>query len=104
MDLLKKNVGKLDRMLRVVFGTGFMLAGLVYLFPPLSYVSLLLGAIWLLTGLLGACPAYSLINIDTCSGVCNLQAQDKGREKSAPQPKPHSAKKQKPIKRKGKKK
>ena len=104
MNLLKKNVGKLDRIMRVVFGTGFILAGLVYFFPPLSYLFLLLGAIWLLTGILGACPAYSLIGINTCSGVCNLQGKEGEKVKESPKPRVSPLKKRKPIKRKSKKK
>lgn len=65
MDLLKKNVGKVDRIFRVVFGAGFLFGGWSYVAAPLSYLLLLVGLILLVTGLVGACPAYSVIGITT---------------------------------------
>lgn len=56
-----KNMGNIDRVIRVV--AGLVLIGL----------ALVGGQIWgwigvvpLLTGLLGRCPAYSLLGINTC--------------------------------------
>ena len=56
------NAGKIDRVLRVVVGLGLL--SLVFVGPhtPWGWI----GAVPLLTGLLGYCPAYSLIGVNTC--------------------------------------
>lgn len=56
------NVGKLDRVLRVV--VGLILIALVFVGPqtPWGWI----GVVPLLTGLFGYCPAYSLLGIKTC--------------------------------------
>ena len=59
------NLGKTDRILRVV--SGALLTGLgFYLAGNVGIVLGVIGAIPLLTGLVGFCPAYSLFKIDTC--------------------------------------
>lgn len=60
--LLKQNVGQVDRVLRVLLGT--VLISLVFFGPqtPLGW----LGIIPLATGLLGTCPLYTLLGINTC--------------------------------------
>lgn len=56
------NEGKIDRVLRVV--VGLVLVALVFTGPqtPWGWV----GLVPLLTGILGYCPAYSLLGINTC--------------------------------------
>jgi len=63
--MLKKNVGSIDRVVRVVVGDA-LLAG--YLFNPGGAWSWLyfIGLIPLVTGLMGSCPAYSLFGLSTC--------------------------------------
>lgn len=58
-----KNVGILDRGLRIVVGLG--LISLVFVGPhtPWGWV----GLVPLLTGLVGMCPLYSVLGIRTCS-------------------------------------
>ncbi len=73
------NVGMIDRLFRVVFGITFITGGLIYLAPPVSYLLLLLGAILVLTGLLGKCPAYSFLGINTCGGMCDLKKMPKSK-------------------------
>lgn len=62
MNLLPRNEHKVERVLRVVLGIGVL--SLAFLGPktPWAY----LGAIPLLTGLLGSCPLYTLFGISTC--------------------------------------
>jgi hypothetical protein len=61
---MPRNVGTLDRAVRLVIGIGVL--GLYgALEPPLRYVTLL-GLIPLGTGLLGNCPMYTLFGISTC--------------------------------------
>ena len=56
------NVGKVDRVLRIV--VGLILIGLVFVGPQTAWGWI--GLVPLLTGLAGRCPAYSLIGVNTC--------------------------------------
>lgn len=60
--VMLKNEGIADRIIRMVVGLG--LISLVFVGPqtPWGWV----GAVPLLTGLVGWCPAYSLFGIKTC--------------------------------------
>lgn len=59
------NLGKTDRIMRVI--SGLLLTGVgVYLIGTLGIALIVVGAIPLLTGLVGFCPAYRLFKIDTC--------------------------------------
>ncbi|MEW8028447.1 MAG: DUF2892 domain-containing protein [Candidatus Thiodiazotropha sp.] len=63
MDLLKKNVGKIDRVIRIVIG--ILLIGNIFygLQSPVGWIGLIL----LLTGLFATCPLYSALSLDTRS-------------------------------------
>lgn len=63
MNLLKNNVGKVDRIVRVILGV--LLIGNVFyaLQNPIGWV----GVILLVTGIFGICPLYSLLGINTKS-------------------------------------
>jgi uncharacterized membrane protein HdeD (DUF308 family) len=65
MDLLKHNVGKTDRIIRVVLGV--LLIGNVFfaLQHPIGW----LGVILIVTGLAGICPLYSLLGMNTKSAA-----------------------------------
>jgi hypothetical protein len=65
MDLFKNNVGKNDRIIRVILGV--LLIGNVFfaLQHPIGW----LGVILVLTGLAGICPVYSLLGINTKSAA-----------------------------------
>jgi hypothetical protein len=56
------NVGGVDRVLRVVVGLGLL--SLVFVGPQTAWGWI--GAVPLLTGLLGYCPAYLPFGIKTC--------------------------------------
>ncbi|HPF35727.1 MAG TPA: DUF2892 domain-containing protein, partial [Candidatus Krumholzibacteria bacterium] len=56
-----RNVGSMDRMVRLVLG-----AALVVWAVAGGPVWAWIGALPLLTGLLGTCPAYSLFGMSTC--------------------------------------
>ncbi|MBS7670502.1 YgaP family membrane protein [Croceicoccus gelatinilyticus] len=56
------NEGKLDRILRVVVGL-FVIA-LVFVGPQTSWGWL--GLIPLITGLVGFCPLYRIVGLNTC--------------------------------------
>jgi len=57
-----KNVGTIDRALRII--VGLALISLVFIGPqtPWGWI----GAILVLTGLVSFCPAYRLLGIRTC--------------------------------------
>ena len=65
MDLLKKNVGKRDRLIRVILGV--LLVGNVFfaLQHPVGWI----GVILLIIGIAGICPLYSLLGINTKSAA-----------------------------------
>lgn len=59
---MMKNEGGLDRILRVVLG--LVLLSLVFLGPqtPWGWV----GLVPLITGLVGFCPLYKIVGLNTC--------------------------------------
>jgi hypothetical protein len=61
---MTRNVGTLDRILRLILGV--VVLGLYgALDPPLKYFTLL-GLVPLATALSGFCPLYALLGISTC--------------------------------------
>ena len=64
--MLAKNVGSVDRALRIIVGLA-LLAGF-FLNRDGAYSWLyLIGIVPLATGLMSRCPAYSIFGIRTCS-------------------------------------
>jgi Inner membrane protein YgaP-like, transmembrane domain len=61
--VMKKNVGRIDRVLRIVIGLVIIGAGVYYH----SWWGAI-GALPLLTAVVGWCPPYALLGIDTCKG------------------------------------
>ena len=60
--MFKTNVGNVDRVLRIVLGLvliGLTLSGTIGVWGWIGLVPLA-------TGLMGSCPAYRLIGLDTC--------------------------------------
>jgi len=65
MNLFKNNVGKVDRIIRIVLGV-LLVANVFYaLQNPIGWI----GVILLITGIVGICPLYSLLNINTKSAA-----------------------------------
>ena len=61
---MTRNVGRLDRALRLIVGV--MVLGLYgALDPPIKYFTLL-GLVLVATALSGFCPLYALFRINTC--------------------------------------
>lgn len=60
-EALKRNMGPVDRILRVIIGIGLIL--LVFVGPktPWGWIGLLP----LVTGLIGFCPLYAIVGIST---------------------------------------
>lgn len=61
---MKKNVGTLDRALRVLFGLA-LLAFAFFSGHPYAWIGYI-GIVPLLTALVGNCPLYSLFGISSC--------------------------------------
>lgn len=63
---MKVNVGGIDKLLRIV--AGIVLLSLVFVLKNESGLWLwgLIGIVPLATGLLGWCPAYTLVGLNTC--------------------------------------
>jgi hypothetical protein len=59
---MKKNVGSVERVIRVIAGIAILSLAFVGPQYPWAY----LGIIPLATGLMGWCPAYTLSGISTC--------------------------------------
>jgi hypothetical protein len=60
--MFRTNVGKADRLLRILVGA--VLVALVFVGPKTPWGWL--GLIPLITGLLSSCPLYSLMGMSTC--------------------------------------
>ena len=60
--MILKNEGTVDRVLRVILGA--VLLSLVFVGPQTAWGWI--GLIPLITGLVGTCPLYSAIGINTC--------------------------------------
>ncbi|MCA1951799.1 MAG: DUF2892 domain-containing protein [Hyphomicrobiales bacterium] len=62
-----RNVGMLDRALRVILGLVLLAFALGYIAPGTGYNWLgWIGIVPLLTALFGYCPAYTLFGLSTC--------------------------------------
>jgi hypothetical protein len=59
---MKRNIGQKERILRIVVGIG--LISLAFVGPASPWF--FLGVVPLLTGLVGWCPPYALLGINTC--------------------------------------
>lgn len=63
--MFAKNVGSVDRMLRIV--VGLVVLSLFFVYPDASWRYLaLIGIVPLLTGLFATCPLYSILGISSC--------------------------------------
>ena len=67
---MKTNIGKMDRVIRIIVGVGILGAG--YYFK--SWWSLV-GMVPLLTAFVGFCPAYIPFGLSTCGLKSNLPDQ-----------------------------
>ncbi|MBW8849364.1 MAG: DUF2892 domain-containing protein [Xanthomonadales bacterium] len=61
---MQKNVGSVDKILRIVVGLG-LLSLLFVLDAPMKYLGLI-GLVPLATSLMGWCPLYTLLGVNTC--------------------------------------
>ncbi|NIQ02938.1 MAG: DUF2892 domain-containing protein [Nitrospinaceae bacterium] len=59
-----KNVGTLDRLIRIMFGTGMIFQGVI-MGHAAGCVLAIAGLVPLISGLSSKCPIYKAININT---------------------------------------
>lgn len=63
--MFAKNVGTVDRIVRIV--VGLVLLSLFFIYPDASWrYYTLIGIVPLLTGLFSTCPLYSMLGISSC--------------------------------------
>jgi hypothetical protein len=60
--MFKKNMGGVDRGLRIAIGVLLIISAAVGALGAWAYV----GIVPIVTGLIGNCPAYSIVGIKTC--------------------------------------
>ena len=65
LKMLEKNMGKIDRAVRLVAGVALIAAATTGSAGAWAY----LGIIPVFTAIIGSCPAYTLLRIRTCK-VC----------------------------------
>ncbi len=67
---MKPNEGTIDRGLRVVLGIIALVAAFMWLGASsgtiLGILAAVVGAVLLITGVVGFCPAYAIVGLKTC--------------------------------------
>lgn len=67
---MKKNMGSTDKTIRLILAALFAVLFFTKVVTGvLGFVLLALGAIFVLTSLVGYCPIYSLVGLNTCPVV-----------------------------------
>ncbi|WP_331254771.1 DUF2892 domain-containing protein [Methylobacterium currus] len=60
------NIGTIDRSLRIVLGLALLISAYDVLTGVWVWLAAAIGAVLMVTALIGTCPAYSLLGISTC--------------------------------------
>ena len=60
--MFARNEGMVDRALRVILGIVLIVMALRGMYTPWTWI----GVVPVITGLLGSCPLYSVLGINTC--------------------------------------
>jgi len=69
---MSSNVGTVDRIVRVVVGLLLIAFAIPLGFPQTGWNWIgWIGVIPLITGVLGMCPAYSLVGLSTCPAIAH---------------------------------
>jgi hypothetical protein len=64
--MFKTNVGGIDRALRILVGAALLIWFFVDQGQGFWHYAKLIAIVPLLTGLVGSCPAYTLLGLSTC--------------------------------------
>lgn len=62
---MKVNESNVDRIIRVVVGAGLAYAGFSSLLGSWSWLGIVFGVVFILTGAVGFCPLYTLFKFKT---------------------------------------
>jgi hypothetical protein len=74
----EKNIGTLDRIVRIVLALILFAAyGMGYVRGILGYIVLIIGLILILTGVFGSCLIYSLLGMSTAKKTVQTAPPDK---------------------------
>lgn len=64
---MKQNMGSTDKTIRLILATLFAVLFFTNIVTGIfGYVLLALGAIFVLTSLVGFCPLYAIVGLNTC--------------------------------------
>jgi len=63
---MKKNEGPVDRAIRIILGIVLLALGIFVLTAIWQILAIVIGAIFLITGLTGFCALYTVFGINTC--------------------------------------
>ncbi|MDZ7650814.1 MAG: DUF2892 domain-containing protein [Cytophagales bacterium] len=64
---MKKNMGSVDRVIRIILAAIFAVLYFTETVPgTLGLVLVILGAVFLLTSVISFCPLYALVGLNTC--------------------------------------
>ena len=64
---MTKNIGSIDRILRLIIGAALVAAALGLFGVAYQSVWAWIGVVPLVTALVGSCPLYSILGMSTCS-------------------------------------
>jgi len=75
--LWQKNVGPMDRCLRICIGITLIIVGAFYVKGTMGTVLFILSVPLILSAIFGVCPGYSILGVSTkdlicCSEYCGL--------------------------------
>ncbi|HHE71503.1 MAG TPA: DUF2892 domain-containing protein [Chloroflexi bacterium] len=79
---MKRNIGELDRLLRTILGVYGMLLGFLFIQGVAGTVLGVLSLVVLITGLIGHCAVYTLLDISTADTEQPLE-ESASEQKSA---------------------
>ena len=79
---MKKNVGGIDRVLRLIIGVVLVIVGPLLFCGVWSWVLTIIGVVLLLTAAIGYCPPYAIFGISTCK----VKTEPEPEPKAEPEP------------------
>lgn len=63
---MKKNVGNIDKIVRIIIAIVAFYFAYTTLVSPWNYVLYAVGGIMVVTSLFGCCPLFSIFGVNTC--------------------------------------
>ena len=62
---MKKNMGRADRIIRMIAGIAFLLLAIFITSGSVDIILYFFSAMWIITSIVGICPLYIPFNIST---------------------------------------